>query len=145
MTVTSLPWMMHTNTFAWNNQQQVYNRTVDVHRQETVAGPTGNDIGDVGYSGAEQSLASAAGEIVLYTALRASVQVGAVGRTQKGGLPGDAVTKPVWTIFIPVTDSTLYQIRDRDIIIDDEGYRYEVGANQWTGLGYQLSTVRLEA
>jgi hypothetical protein len=39
----------------------------------------------------------------------------------------------------------LYSIRDRDIIVDDEGYRYGVSANYWTGIGYQLDCIRLEA
>jgi predicted ATPase len=49
-------------------------------------------------------------------------------------------------VFIPASSAiTIYSIRDRDIIVDDEGYRYEVGANFWTGLGYQVSTIREEA
>jgi hypothetical protein len=61
-------------------------------------------------------------------------------------LPGDATSKPVWNVFIPASSAiTIYSIRDRDIIVDDEGYRYEVGANFWTGLGYQVSTIREEA
>jgi hypothetical protein len=43
------------------------------------------------------------------------------------------------------TGIEIYDIRDRDIIVDDEGYRYEVSTNFWTGLGYQLSTIREEA
>ena len=36
-------------------------------------------------------------------------------------------------------------IRDRDILVDDEGYRYGVASAWWTQLAYNLSCVRLEA
>jgi hypothetical protein len=38
-----------------------------------------------------------------------------------------------------------HDIRDRDILTDDEDYRYQVGGNYWTSMGYQLSTIREEA
>jgi hypothetical protein len=142
----TLPWMKTLNTAPWNAQQPVCNRVVAIHRLKTVAGSS-DAIGGVGYSGAEQSTSSIEGEQVLLTGISASIQVGAVGRTTKGGLPGDAVSKPVWLIHIPLSSGVpQYTIRDRDIIVDDEFYRYEVGANYWTALnGYQLSTIRLEA
>jgi len=143
--MNSVPWMTTINTNPWNSTQGLYPRVVSVSRINTVAG-AGDAIGNVGYSGAEQG-SGPEGEMVLLTGLAASIQVGAVGRTTKSGdLPGDAVSKTVWTIFIPVSTGIVqYSIRDRDILIDDEGYRYEVGANFWTASGYQLSTVRLEA
>jgi hypothetical protein len=83
---------------------------------------------------------------LLYSDLPASIQVSAAGRTTTTDLPGSAVANPIWMIFIPVTTGfEIYDIRDRDIIVDDEGYRYEVSTNFWTGLGYQLSTIRKEA
>lgn len=130
---------------ALNGPKSIFDRTVAVHRLKTVAGSS-DTIGLTGYSGAEQSLTSAEGETVLFTDLPASIQLGAAGRTTRNaGLPGDATTKPIWIIQIPATAISLYDIRDRDIILDDEKYRYEVAANYWTDLGYQLSTVRLEA
>ena len=139
----TLPWMT-APPMPWQAGQSVYPRTVSVRRSKTVTGTT-DAIGNVGYSGAEQGTGSE-GEAILFTGLPASIQLGAVGRTTKSGeLPGDAVTKPIWNIFIPANVITQYSIRDRDIILDDEGYRYEVGANYWTGLGYQLSTVRQES
>jgi hypothetical protein len=142
--MSCLPWLTNINSsqLPWNVAQTLYDRIVSVRRLKTVAGSTDN-IGNVGYSGAEQST-GVEGESILFVGLPALIQVGAVGRTQKGGLPGDAVTKPVWIIYIPASNISIYSIRDRDIIMDDEGYRYEVGANYWNG-GYQLSTIRLEA
>lgn len=144
MTVT-LPWIANADTAPWNtNTQAIYIRTVSVSRMKNVAGPT-DAIGSVGYSGAEQGV-GVEGETVLLTGLPASIQLGAAGRTNKGTeLPGDAIARPVWNIFIPASAIAQYSIRDRDILTDDEGYRYEVGANYYTQLGYQLSTIRQEA
>lgn len=143
--MTSVPWITTVNTAPWNATQPVYLRTVSIRRLKTVAG-TSDAIGGVGYSGAEQSLSSIEGEVVLFSGLMASIQLSTAGKTTKGTeLPGDATSKPIWIIFIPVSVISIYSVRDRDIVLDDEGYRYEVAANQWTSAGYQLSTVRLEA
>jgi hypothetical protein len=139
----TVPWMTAPAP-PWQQQQTNYPRVVSVSRPKTVAGLT-DAIGNVGYSGAEQG-SGTEGETVLFTGLPASIQLGAAGRTTKSGeLPGDAVSRPIWNIFIPANAIARYSVRDRDVITDDEGYRYEVGANFWTGLGYQLSTVRMEA
>lgn len=144
--MSTVPWLTTMNTAPWNNAQGVYFRTISVHRQKTVAGSTDN-IGNVGYSGAEQGT-GIEGEDVIISGISAYIQLGSSGsrsRTAGGAIPGDAVTKPIWTIFIPSAVISQYTVRDRDIIIDDEGYRYEVGANFWTSAGYQLSTIREEA
>jgi hypothetical protein len=139
------PWLATINNAPWNTSQPVFMRTVALHRLRTVAG-VNDSIGGVGYSGAEQSLSSLEGEIILLTGLPASIQLATAGKTTKNAeLPGDATTRPVWNIFIPASAIAIYTIRDRDILLDDEGYRYEVGANYWTAAGYQLSTIRLEA
>lgn len=144
MTVPCIPpWIKNVNVTA-PAAQSPYPRTVWVYRQKTVAGVTDN-IGNVGYSGAEQGT-GIEGETLLYSALAASIQLGSAGRaTTNVGLPGNATSKAVWKIFIPISAAALYSIRDRDIILDDEGYRYEVSANQWTSAGYEISTIRLEA
>lgn len=140
----TVPWLATINTAPWLQPQPAYPRVVSISRSSTVAGVT-DAIGNVGYSGTEQGT-GVEGEVVLLTKLPASIQLKAGGRTTKSGeLPGDAVTKAVWEIFIPSSAIVEYAIRDRDIISDDEGYRYEVGANYWTSFGYQLSTIREEA
>ena len=142
----TVPWLTTINTSPWQaSGQMLYVRTVSVRRSKTIAGIT-DAIGGVGYSGTEQGTVSIEGEVILLTGLPAAIQMGAVGRTTKSGqLPGDAVSKPVWNILIPASAISQYYIRDRDIIIDDESYRYEVSANAWSSLGYHLSTIRLEA
>lgn len=122
----------------------IYPRTIAVHRLKTVAGAN-DSIGLVGYSGAEQSTTSAAGETVLFTGIPASVQASQTGRKKDGNLPTDAVFAPTWRIYIPAKALAIESVKDRDIIVDDEGYRYEVGQAYWNILGYQLVCIRVEA
>lgn len=140
------PWMLTINSAPWNAVQSAYPRTVSIRRLKTVAAGVSDAVGAVGYSGAEQGTTSPEGETILLSGLIASIQLGSAGRTTMNvGLPGNAVQKPVWKVFIPSSAISQYSVRDRDIILDDEGYRYEVSANYWTAAGYELSTVRLEA
>lgn len=127
----------------------IYDRTVAVHRSRTNADQSGSSqqIGLVGYSGREQSTDASDpnGEDVLFTDLPASIQEGRAN-TKSGQLPADVTDRPMWMIFIPASAPIAqYQIRDRDIIVDDESYRYMVAQNRWTGFGYQLNCTRQEA
>jgi hypothetical protein len=132
----------------WEAQQPLFNRTVAVHRSKTNAVTTGGSpqVGLTGYSGREQSTASAdaEGETVLFTGLPAAIQAKRAGRTKGTLLAADIVDKPEWVILIPASAIAQYAIRDRDIIVDDEQYRYMVASNYWTLVGYQLSCIRLE-
>lgn len=127
----------------------LFPRTVEVHRQKTNAVNSSGvqQVGLQGYSGREQTTAAgdAEGETTLYTGLPAAIFPKAAGKIKNGALPGDFTEKPQWGISIPFTALPQYSIRDADIIIDDEGYRYGVTQNSWTVLGYQLVCVRLEA
>lgn len=122
----------------------LYPRLVEVRRLKTVAGST-DALGLTGYSGAEQSTTSAAGETILFTGIPASIQAAATGRKKDSSLPQDVVYAPTWKIFIPLASLPKGAARDRDYIIDDEGYRYEVGQAYWNILGHQLVCIRLEA
>jgi hypothetical protein len=122
----------------------LYPRTIAVHRVKTV-GDVSTTVGLTGYSGAEQSTTSAQGETVLFTGLAASIQAGTTGRKKASSLPQDVVFAPTWYIFVPAGALAQYSVRDRDIIVDDEGYRYEVSQNWWDILGYRLTCIRLEA
>jgi hypothetical protein len=122
----------------------LYPSTVAVHRLKTVAG-SADAIGLVGYSGAEQSTTSPQGETVLFTKVRANIQASQTGRKKDSALPQDAVSAPTWRIYIPRTALARGSVRDRDVIVDDEMYRYEVAQAYWNVLGYQLVCIRLEA
>lgn len=129
----------------WEIAQAIYPRTVAVHRSKTAAAQSPG-IGNVGYFGREQSTNAGdpEGETVLFTGLPASIQAKSPGRTRGQMLPSDVSEKPVWVILIPASAIAQYSIRDRDILVDDESYRYQVSQNYWTNAGYELSCIRLE-
>lgn len=125
--------------------QRIYARTIAVHRLNTVAGAADTTIGLTGYSGAEQSASPTQGETVLFTGIAASIQATAAGRKKSGTLATDAVFAPTWVIYTSASGLAKGSVRDRDIIVDDEGYRYEVGQAYWNILGHKISCIRLEA
>ncbi|UGY15120.1 hypothetical protein HAP48_0042450 [Bradyrhizobium septentrionale] len=124
----------------------IYVRRIEIRRIRTVAGAN-DTIGLTGYSGAEVTAdpSNPRGEVVLFTNIPASIQAGTGGRKRDSGLPQDIVSNPTWDIYVPVTALAKGAVRDRDIIIDDEQYRYEVGQAYWNILGYKLPCIRLEA
>ena len=124
----------------------IYFATIEIHRPKTVAG-TNDAIGLVGYSGTESSTdpADPQGETILFTGLPASIQAGTTGRKKQSALPQDAVFSPTWFIFVPAAFLAYGAVNDRDIVVDDIGYRYEVAQNYWNLLGYKLVCIREEA
>ena len=52
---------------------------------------------------------------------------------------------PTWLIFTPQSALAKGTVRDRDVIVDDEFYRYEVAQAYWNRLGMKLLCIRLEA
>jgi hypothetical protein len=127
----------------------LYPRTVEVRRLRTVAVQGGvQEVGLLPYGGAEQSDGPEVinGEEVLFKNICCDIQAHQSGRTKGGLLPTDATEKPLWLIIVPTSSGVPKGgIRDRDIIYDDEQYRYIVAQAWWTGLAYDLTCVRLEA
>jgi hypothetical protein len=145
-TVTLPPWVVAgIVAAAASTTVPVYDRVISVYRSLTPANSSPG-IGDVGYSGEEPTTTPSGtqGQQLLFINIPCSIQLKTAGRS-KGGLPSDIVQKPMWSIFIPLGSASRYSIRDRDIVTDDESYRYGVAANVWTVLGYQLECMRLEA
>jgi hypothetical protein len=132
----------------------LYPRLIEIRRLRTQAVQGGNpvqagnrEVGLLGYSGAEQSTSpeDINGEMVLFKNVRCDIQAQQTGRTKDGFLPTDVTVKPMWLVIVPASALPKASVRDRDIIYDDEQYRYGVAAAWWTVLGYNLSCVRMEA
>ncbi len=128
----------------------LYPRTIEIRRINTGAGATDTNIGLIGYSGdalAPTTKDPAQGETVLFTAIPANIQAMQMGRkaTGGGGLPTQGSQHPSWKVIIPPGAVPKDSIRDGDIIVDDQGYRYQVAQNYWNSLGYQAACMRLEA
>ena len=124
--------------------QTLFERTCDVHRMRTVAGQTPG-VGDVGYSGPDQTTTptDTEGEDVLYTGVSCAISSRAAGRTKNSLLAADIVYRPTWSIVLPPNAVPRNGIRDNDIVIDDDGYRYGVAAAMWSSIGWQLECIRL--
>jgi hypothetical protein len=128
------------------NASGLYPHTIEVRRSRTVAGTTSSNVGLTGYSGMQQAgTGAAAGEEVLYVGIPASIQARQQGRKKDSSLASDAVFAPTWHIYVPANALAEGTVRDRDIIVDDRFYRYEVAQAYWNLLGHRLICIRLEA
>jgi hypothetical protein len=127
----------------------LYPRTIQIRRLRTEAFVDGVDqVGGLGYSGATQDTdeSDVDGEQILFKNVCCQIAAHQSGRTKDGLLPTDATMKPLWLIIVPSSSCVpKAAIRDRDILVDDEQYRYIVAQAWWTPLSWNLSAVRLEA
>ena len=130
----------------WEIRQGLYNRTISIYRLRSPESETPS-IGNIGYVGAEQFSSDPVAESqqLLYSNVPAMIQSTTVGRASGGVVPTDVSSKPPWLIVIPTYAVPFNLLRDRDIIMDDDGYRYGIGAALWTALGWNLWCIRLEA
>lgn len=74
---------------------------------------------------------------------RAGVQWRADGSAPSAKLPGDAPRGGFWEVL--VLGLKPGDVRDRDIVVDDVGVRYQVYADYITPINAQLKCQRLEA
>lgn len=115
----------------------IYPRTVSVTRPNNQTG-----IGAQGYGGVtagnESRVAGAQG-------LPASIQAKRYRGRPEGKTPTDAPNVTQYEIFIPLPNSTIGLIDERDIVTDDLAKRYVVTSAYWNSLGYRLGTELLQA
>lgn len=110
----------------------VYPRIITITRPGAQTG-----AGAVGYGG--QLPAS---ETVIASNIPASIQHKRdLGKT--AGLPGDAVRQSGWQIMFTGVDAGA--IKNRDIVIDEFGNRYQILAAYWNSLGWNCTAEMLEA
>lgn len=115
----------------------IYPRIVSVTRANPLPG-----VGAQPYSGvteANETPVAGAQE------LPASIQAKRFRGKPEGDTPSDNPERVAWEIFIPLPNSTLGVIQERDIVTDDQAKRYVVSAPYWNSLGYRLSCELLEA
>lgn len=111
----------------------IYPRTISIRRPNPTTG-----IGALPYQGLDPQ-----DETILFTNVPASIQHGG-GTANKAGLPADTMSAPTWQIYIPLCAIPKGAIQDRDVIVDDEGQRYQVQASYWNSLGYNCTCERLQ-
>lgn len=113
----------------------IYPRTITITRP----GAQPAAVGDQGEApSADPSL-----ETPLASGLPASIQARNAGGKNSVGLPADGANQ-TWRVMIPKSAAGLGTIQNRDIVTDDLGNRYQVVADYWNSLGYNLITQRLE-
>ena len=132
--------------FQSTRPSSLYPRLIDVRRSKNPA--TFSSTGKVGYEGRETSTAfsNPEGEYLVVDHVPCSIDSKGVGRaTGAMLLPGNINKHSQWKVTTdPGANLPLGTIRDNDVVIDDEGYRYQVALNMWTFLGYTLDVIRLE-
>lgn len=114
----------------------IYARTISIRRPVQHS-----EIGGASYSALGQS-----DETTILTGLAASIQAkSAPLKSPATDLPTAPPGPVQWIIFLPKAASSLGQIHERDIVVDEVGDRYHVEAAYWNILGYQLKCVKLDA
>lgn len=107
----------------------MYPRTVTVVRS---AAPT--SVGAIGYQGRQ----TATEVPVIPTPVPANIQEHKSAANPLADLPSDATGRGDWRIFIPLQYSPLGLILKNDIVVDDQGVRYNVTLPYWNGFGCAL-------
>ncbi len=110
----------------------LYPQTITITRPATQP-----SAGLNGYGGALPST-----ETPVLSSVPASIQAKKEVGTPGTSLPGDASRRTYWNVLFNAPNGTL---KDRDIITDNLGIRYQVTAAYWTPLGYSALCERLEA
>lgn len=112
----------------------MYPRTASFHRPGAQSG-----VGAQPYGGATVSK-----ETPVVTNVPCSIQERREGSNNTVGLPGDA-QRPTWYVYAPKKALALGVVRERDIMIDDLGIRYQVIAPYVDSLGPRLTVATMEA
>ena len=121
----------------------MYPRTISVVR------PVGNGsdaepaVGDVGYN-ADRGNAQPGDETPIASGIPCSIQLDRQGQRNGEGLPTDSRYQPIYKVFIPKAAVALGLIKGADVVVDDQGQRYQVFSPYWDSMGYRLGVFVLE-
>lgn len=105
----------------------LYPHTVSIARPEAQAGE-----GAMDYGGKTQ-----AGETVIAQSIPAAFDLRREGQKNPTGIPGDG-TRPTYDCRIPRKALARGAVKNLDIVIDEEGLRYQVVGPFWASMGYAL-------
>lgn len=137
------PWeMVASNARPWE-EGGLGNRTVTINRPN----PTAPAIGlqpVVEYTPSQFTL--------IASGIPCCIEMKRQSGSPLGQQPGDSWHRIAWSIFIDAGDAAVYQleaaglIRERDVLTDDAGFRYQVEAAYWHALyGWNLLCEKLQA
>lgn len=83
------------------------------------------------------------GEATVLANVPCSIQAATNRITGVGQVPSDAPGPIGWSIFIPLHACPKGTIKREDVIVDDEGVRYQVSSPYWNSLGWKVGCVLL--
>jgi hypothetical protein len=108
----------------------IYPRLVTITRPNSVTG-----IGAQSYQALNKN-----SETIIVSNVRASIQLKRKLQVSMAKLPGDTINNTSYDVFLKLSLGT---IKERDIITDDLGCRYQVIASYWDSLGYRCDCEKL--
>lgn len=109
----------------------LYPRTISVRRPNT-----NTAAGAQPYSGVQPI-----NENVIVAGIAAHIEAAKGGAASPAGLPADTKSEPIFLVIFKIA---LGVVLDRDIIVDDLGFRYQVISSDWGPLVNTCTTKKLE-
>lgn len=129
----------------------IYPRTITITRPVPQLSPAGGLAsagssqvgGSTPYLGVRNKAKGA--ETIVAVGIPCSIQAhGARAVTDREAMPSSAPGPVRWKFLVPLGELVFGQVRDRDIVTDDLGNRYDIASDYWNSLGYNFEAVRLE-
>jgi hypothetical protein len=113
---------------------QMYARRIKIERPDLTTGE-----GAIGYGGLTRAKLS-----TIFTDIHASVQARNSGKANTVHLPADTPVAE-WRVMVKRGQLADGDVRNKDVITDDLGRRFEVKSDYCHGMGMTLTVDRLEA
>lgn len=117
----------------------LFPRTILIHRPHAPSNPAAW-LGKQPYQGARADT-----ETEIARDVPASIQYAGAGKGSGAGLNTDAKSLADWRILTPKGALPKGHVSERDIVIDDEGKRYQVLGAYWTPMGWNMRCTLLQA
>ena len=105
-------------------------------------------VGAQPYSGVENSTnpLNPNGEQTLFASVPIALVSRAIGKAKGLDItPSDAPGPVQWWAYPSPAAVPQGSVRDRDVLVDQDSYRYQTAGAYWTANGYRLQTIRVEA
>lgn len=109
----------------------IFPRTIKIVRPYDQKG-----VGTLGYGGMSQNT-----ERLIIENVPAAIQQKSISRQLSQKLPGDIRAKTLWRILFKLPHAL---IEDRDIVVAENGERFQITSSYWTPIMYNCLSERLE-
>jgi len=116
----------------------IYPRTITIKRPSTALPAAGASTG--------YSALLPGDETTIYSGLEARIEIWRTGGRPNEHFVADAAIQPLWRVYIPTTclqGPPINTILLRDIIIDDNGMRYQVASAEFLAISWRIVVQQL--